>query len=157
MKSINLRRSLLFCFVLVGGIALGACTSTGEPKVAPNQKPETPVVKESPVNTSPSPQTADKPAGGVDALLGAWTGDTDTRSLTVAKSPTGYSIVIKNGDKSETFAGAEKDGMIEFTRNGKAETLKAAKGSDTGIKAFEKATGPCVVISKGSEAYCKKQ
>ena len=75
----------------------------------------------------------------------------------MAKSGTGYSIVIENGDKSETFAATEKSGAIEFTRNGKAETLKPAKGADTGIKAFEKAAGPCVVITKGSEAYCKKQ
>ena len=38
---------------------------------------------------------------------------------------------------------------------GKTETLKASTGVDTGMKGYEKETN-CVVVTKGSEGYCKK-
>ena len=46
--------------------------------------------------------------------------------------------------------------MIEFTRKGKTESVKTATGAETGMKGFEKETN-CVVVTKGSEGFCKKQ
>jgi hypothetical protein len=44
--------------------------------------------------------------------------------------------------------------VIEFSRDGKTETIKAATGAETGMKDFTKETN-CVVIKKG-EGFCKK-
>jgi hypothetical protein len=45
--------------------------------------------------------------------------------------------------------------VIEFVRNGKTETVKTATGAETGMKGFEKETN-CVVVTKGSEGFCRK-
>lgn len=106
---------------------------------------------------TPTPSTIDK-------LLGKWDGPEGTY-ITVAGAAPGtnsdgsvkkYSIEIKNLDKSEKFEGIGKDGVIEFIRKGKTETVRAATGPETGMKGVEKETN-CVVINKGSEGFCRKQ
>jgi hypothetical protein len=64
-------------------------------------------------------------------------------------------VEIKNLDKTETFEGKAKDDTIIFKRNDKLETIKTATAEETGMKwlAGEK---NCVVITKGSEGYCRK-
>jgi hypothetical protein len=45
--------------------------------------------------------------------------------------------------------------VIEFARNGKTETIKSATAEETGMK-WLKGEKNCVVITKGSEGYCKQ-
>jgi hypothetical protein len=75
--------------------------------------------------------------------------------LNITKKADKYSIEIANQDGPKTFEGTAKGDAIEFTRNGKTETIKAATGAETGVKDFEKETN-CVVVTKGSEGFCKK-
>jgi len=89
-----------------------------------------------------------------DALAGRWTGAEGT-FLNVTKKGDKYSIEIANLDSPKTYEGTAKGDVIEFVRNGKAETIKAATGAETGMKGFEKETN-CVVVTKGSEGFCKK-
>ncbi|HEX6279326.1 MAG TPA: hypothetical protein VFZ49_04855, partial [Pyrinomonadaceae bacterium] len=99
----------------------------------------------------------------VQKLLGKWDGPEGTYlSVTEKIGPDGkqqnprkFEVEIKNLDKAEKFEGTAKNGTIEFTRNGKTETLKAATGTESGMKGFEKETN-CVVVTKAGEGFCKK-
>lgn len=158
MKINTLRRSVLLTVFAASAVALGACSGT------PEVKPPVTVASPSPaVSPSASPSAVDPKnpvamAPGsdkkVDALVGRWPGVEGTY-LNVAKKGDKYSIEVKRGDKAETFEGTAKGDTIEFTRKGKTETLKAATAEETGMKwpAGEKT---CVVITKGSEGYCRK-
>ena len=90
----------------------------------------------------------------MDTLLGRWTGEGGAY-LNVAKKGEKFVIEIANLDGPKTFEGTAKGDTIEFTRNGKTETIKAATGAETGMKGFERETN-CVVVTKGSEGFCKK-
>jgi hypothetical protein len=132
-------------------IGVAACT----PEVKPPASP-TPAATASPA-TSPATSPAASPAANaatVDALVGRWPGVEGTY-LNISKKGDKYSIEIANLDGPKTFEGTAKGDMIEFTRNGKTETIKAATGAETGMKGFEKETN-CVVVTKGSEGFCKK-
>jgi len=97
---------------------------------------------------------ATAPAGKADSLVGKWAGS-GTASLNVTKKGDKFAIEIVGADGQKTFEGTAKGDAIEFTRNGKTETIKAASGAETGVKGFEKETN-CVVVTKGSEGFCKK-
>lgn len=64
-------------------------------------------------------------------------------------------IEIADLDGPKTYEGTAKGDVIEFTRNGKTETIKAASGADTGMKGFEQESN-CVVVTKGKEGFCRK-
>ncbi len=93
-------------------------------------------------------------AGKADALVGRWPGVEGTY-LNITKKGDNYSVEIANLDGAKTFDGTAKGDVIEFTRNGKTETIKTASGAETGMKGFEKETN-CVVVTKGNEGFCKK-
>ena len=87
-------------------------------------------------------------------MVGRWPGEGGAY-LNIAKKGDKYAIEIANLNGPKTFEGTAKGDSIEFTRNGKTETIKAASGAETGMKGFEKETN-CVVVTKGSEGFCKK-
>jgi hypothetical protein len=154
MNISKLRRSVLLSVLAVTAISVAACTTPTEVK-----PPATPVP--SPAATaSPAASPANSPAASpgavskVDALIGKWPGKEGTY-LNIVKKGDKYTIEIANLDGAKTFEGTAKGDTIEFTRNGKTETIQAVSGTDTGMKGFEKATD-CVVVTKGSEGYCKK-
>ena len=150
----KLRRSVLLSGLAVTAIAVGACNTPTEVK-----PPATPAPSPA-ASTSPAASPAGSPAASpgavskVDALVGRWPGKEDTY-LNITKKGDKYSIEIANLDGPKTFEGTAKGDMIEFTRNGKTETIKAATGAETGMKDFEKESN-CVVVNKGTEGFCKK-
>ena len=83
-----------------------------------------------------------------------WTGVEGT-SLNVTRNGAEYKVDIKNLDKTESFEGTAAGDSIQFTRKGKLETIKAATAEETGMK-WLKGEKNCVVITKGSEGYCRK-
>lgn len=144
---------MLASLVVSGVAALGAC------QPAETVKPGTNVPAASPI-TSPSQAPTGSPAndskvvaGKADTLVGVWPG-VDGATLTVAKKGEKYEIEIKAKDGSKKFEGTAKGDAIEFSRNGKTETIKAATADETGMK-WLKGEKNCVVITKGSEGYCK--
>ena len=158
MKTFAMGRSALLTVFTAGVLALGACTPSNSVPNKPAATPS-PVVSVSP---SPAPSPATGALAGADKLTGKWTGPEGTY-LSIAEKPAAnkdaskkYAVEIKNLDKAETFEGSAKGDVIEFTRKGKTETVKAATGVETGMKGFEKETN-CVVVTKGSEGFCKKQ
>lgn len=142
-------------FVAAVGV-LGACTSTTEVKPVPNVAPSPAAPAASPAfSPSVDPKApAAAPSAKVTALEGKWPGVEGTY-LNVTKKGDKYSVEIKNLDKAESFEGVAKGDTIEFKRKDKMETIKAATAEETGMKwlAGEK---NCVVITKGSEGYCRK-
>ena len=159
MYTHKLRRPFLLSATAFAAFVLGACGTATEPaKPAPN-------TTSSPAASSPavSPEVANPGEAAVQKLIGKWDGPEGTY-LSVAEKmgadgkqqlPRKFDVEIKDLDKAEKFEGTAKNGTIEFTRKGKAETVTAASGTETGMKGFEKEAN-CVVVTKGSEGFCKK-
>ena len=139
----------------IAAIVMVACTNTPETKVPASPSPAASASPASSPATSPSGSpVANATSGKVDSLVGKWTGS-ENASLTVAKKVDKFSIEIVGKDGTKSFEGTVKGEAIEFTRNGKTESIKSATGAETGVKGLEKESN-CVVITKGAEAYCRK-
>ena len=146
-----MRRSLMLASLVVAAVAvIGGCTQTGE------TKPGTTIPAASPAaSPSQSPVADDKkPVSKVDSLQGEWPGQ-EGALLKVEKKGDKYEIEIKTKEGSKKFEGTAKGDAIEFVRNGKTETIKAATLEESGLK-WAGGEKTCVVIIKGSEAFCKK-
>lgn len=151
-----MRRSILLTIISVATFVFAACTPETKPiNVIPAATPAASPVA-SPV-ASPSASPTGSPAattGMADTLTGRWQGSEGT-FLNVTKKGDKFEIEIKNLDPaSKKYEGTAKGDLIEFTRDGKPATIKSATGDETGMKPL---TGKknCVVITKGSEGYCK--
>ena len=148
----RMRRSLLLSVFVTAAFGIAACSGAPEKPTSPSPAP---AASASPA-ASPATSPAASPVVGskMDALVGRWPGVEGTY-LNIAKKGDKFTIEISNHDGAKTFDGTAKGDAIEFTRNGKTETIKAATGAETGMKGFEKETN-CVVVTKGSEGFCKK-
>jgi hypothetical protein len=145
----KLGRSILLTVFSIAAFGIAACT-TPEVKSPATPSPS-PVAPASP---AASPAASVNPTSKVDSLVGRWPGVEGTY-LNIVKKGDKYSIEIANLDGAKTFEGTAKGDSIEFTRDGKTETVKAASGVETGMKGLEKETN-CVVVTKGKEGFCKK-
>lgn len=157
-----MRRSKRFGIPDVGLLIIAAISVATFAACTPDNKPVTtpPVSSPSPVaspSASPtgSPAADDKKVSKVDAWAGKWTGVEGTY-LNLTKKGDKYTVEIANLDGPKTYEGTAKGDTIEFTRNGKTETIKTATGAETGMKHLEKETN-CLVVTKGSEGFCRKQ
>jgi hypothetical protein len=159
MNTHKLRRPFLLSATAFAAFILGACSGGTD-------APKTPNATSSPATTgSPaiSPEVANPGEAAVQKLVGKWDGPEGTYLSVTEKMgadgkqqlPRKFEVEIKDLDKAEKFEGTAKNGTIEFTRKGKAETVKAATGSETGMKGFEKETN-CVVVTKAGEGFCRK-
>lgn len=160
-----MRRSVLTVFfAAIVGFAAACQPEPNKPAV--NTTPNT-AVPASPAPSSPGAVPAVSPGATVDpkapaapatklaSLEGVWPGVEGT-SLTVAKTGDKYKVSITGLDKkTESFEGVAKGDTIEFKRKDKVETIKAATGEETGMKNLLTEKN-CVVITKGSEGYCRK-
>lgn len=147
---------MLASFLVSAVAILGACTTQPEVKPGTNVPVASPMTSPSgsPVaSPTGSPAGDNKPVSKADSLVGQWPGVEGT-SLKIEKKGDKYEIEIKNLDGSKKFEGTAKGDVIEFTRNGKTETVKTATAEETGMK-WLKGERTCVVITKGSEGYCR--
>jgi hypothetical protein len=152
----KMRRSIISVLFVAAVGVLGACTTTPEVKPVPNVAPSpaaSPVASPSALPTI-DPKAPAVPSAKLPALEGVWPG-VDGSSLNIIRKSDKYAIEIKASGKTDTFEGVVKGDTIEFKRKDKMETIKAATAEETGMKwlAGEKT---CVVITKGSEGYCRK-
>jgi hypothetical protein len=155
MKNNKMRRLVILPLLAIAAFAI-ACTNT-PPETKPPASPG-PAASASPAS-SPAVSPSGSPAANVtsgkaDSLVGKWTAS-ENASLTVAKKGDKFSIEIVGKDGTKSFEGTAKGDAIEFTRNGKTESVKSATGTETGVKGLEKES-TCVVVSKGTEGYCRK-
>ncbi len=158
-----MRRSILTVLFAAAAGALAACqpTEPAKPPVAPNTAqspapPASPAATGSPAAVpSVDPKAPAAPSTKISALEGTWPGVEGT-SLKITKQGEKYKVEITGLDKrTESFDGTAKGDAIEFTRKGKVETIKAATAEETGMKWLQGEKN-CVVITKGSEGYCRK-
>ena len=162
MNNTKMRRSSRFGILDFGFLiiltttifAVAACEPPAQTKTPTAPNTTTPAASVSPAASPIGSPAAPAGAAKADALAGRWTGEGGAY-LNVSKKGEKYSIEIANLDGPQTFEGTAKGDVIEFTRKGKTEAIKAATGAETGMKGFEKETN-CVVVTKGSEGYCKK-
>lgn len=139
----------------IGALGAVACSETPQNKPAATTTPASSASPAASPAASPSGSPAANPtAGKTDSLVGKWTG-AENASLTVTKKGDKFTIDIAAKDGTKSFEGTAKGDVIEFTRNNKVETIKTATGAETGVKALEKETN-CVVVTKGTEAFCRK-
>jgi len=158
MNTSKLRRPFLLTAAAAATFIVGACSTPEAPK--PPATTPSPSASQSPAT---SPEVANPGEAAVQKLIGKWDGVEGTYLSVTEKMgadgkqqlPRKFEVEIKDLDKAEKFEGTAKNGVIEFTRKGKTETVKAATGVETGMKYLEKETN-CVVVTKGSEGFCKK-
>jgi hypothetical protein len=155
-----MRKTILISAVIAGTIMLGACGDNSLPNNKPIATPS-PTASTTPAATA-SPNSGvktDGPENKTDAkdetLVGKWTGVEGTYLNITQKDDGKFSVEIKDLDGTQTFDGTAKDSLIEFSRKGKTETVKHATGEETGMKYLLNEKN-CVVITKGSEGYCRK-
>lgn len=154
-----MRRPVLLGALAAAVFAVGAC----EPKTETKDQTAGPPVSAPSAKPSLEPEVANPTEAALQKMLGRWEGPEGTYlNISDKKGPDGkqqyprkFEIEIKNLDKVEKFEGTAKGADIEFTRNGKTETVKTATGPETGMKWLEKETN-CLVVTKGSEGFCKK-
>lgn len=141
-------------FLAAVSVLLVACVDQEPAK--PAADPAKPAPEASPSASPLRSPSDDKKlsAEKADAMAGRWTG-TEGASLNVTKKDGKFTIEITTRDGAKSYEGVAKGDAIEFTRNGKTEALKSAAGADTGVKGLEKEKN-CVVVTKGSEAYCRQ-
>jgi len=153
-----MRRSILTLSFAATAAFLSACQTTEAPRPGntPANGPK-PAASASPGVVTASPTVDPKgiaPSAKVAELEGQWTGQGDS-SITITKKANKYEIEIEKAGKTEKFEGLAQDDTILMKRNDKAEVIKAATPEETGIK-WSGGEKTCIVITKGSEAYCKK-
>ena len=159
MNTTKMRRPVLLTAAAMALFAVGACETKTEVKNTAATSPN-PAATASPAI---SPEVANPSEAALQQMLGRWNGPEGTYiDIADKKGPDGkqlnprkFEIEIKNLDKAQKYEGTAKGRDIEFTRNGKTETVKTATGTETGMKGFEKET-TCLVVTKGSEGFCKK-
>ena len=147
-----MRRSILLTIIYVATFVFAACT----PETIPVKNTPTPTPTASPTATPAASPTGSPAAttAKTDSLTGRWQG-TEGTFLNVTKKGDKFEIEIKNLDPaSKKYEGTAKGDVIEFTRDGKPATIKTATGDETGMKGLAGKKN-CVVITKGSEGYCK--
>ncbi len=163
MNNVSKRRHF-GVIVLASAAALTAACSGGAADSRPAASPTptaSPVVPASPTPAqTASPTPAASPSGdaktdgkAVENLIGKWNGPEGT-FLEVTKKDGKFAIAIKDLDKVSNFEGTAKGDVIEFSREGKTETIRAATGEETGMK-YMADKKDCVVVTKGSEGFCK--
>jgi hypothetical protein len=148
---------MLASLVVAAVAAIGACTQPAETKPGTTVPASSPaaVPSQSPAASPNSSPGDKKDLTKIHAVVGDWSGQ-EGASLKVVKNGEKYEIEIKTKDGSKKFEGTYKaPDSIEFVRNGKTETIKAATLEETGMK-WAGGEKTCVVIIKGSEAFCKK-
>lgn len=101
---------------------------------------------------TPAPSVSPLPS---DELTGQWPG-TDEYFLNLDRKGDKYMITIKGIEGIEMFEGTGKGKTVEFKRKNKTETIRKATPEETGMKWPEGVTD-CIVLTKGSEAYCKQK
>ncbi len=151
--------SILGLAVMVSvGCGGGASNSTNNANIASNKIANLPenanVNLQEMLNRTPTPDPSVSPLPS-DELIGQWPG-TDEYFLSLDRKGDKYWITIKGIEGIEMFEGTGKGKTVEFKRKNKIETIRKATPEETGMKWPEGVTD-CIVLTKGSEAYCKQK
>lgn len=91
-----------------------------------------------------------------DTWIGRWSGPEGLfLDIKPAATPGAYALTIKaNLDTQGDYAGRADAEVIRFERDGKAETIKAGTGAQTGFKHLD-GKRDCLIVVEGAEGYCR--
>jgi hypothetical protein len=105
-------------------------------------------------NSTAAPPATATPAASVPAekWLGQWNGPEGT-ILDLAQNGNHYGVKIQSLDNLETYEGVATADGIQFTRNGKTESIRAGNGENTGMKWLLDKNN-CLIIKYG-EGFCR--
>jgi hypothetical protein len=96
--------------------------------------------------------TSDLRTNPAGKWLGQWNGPEGT-FLDLAQTGNHYVVKIRSLDSLDAYDGVATAGGIQFTRNGKAESIRTGNGEDTGMKwLLDKKN--CLIIKYG-EGFCR--
>ena len=87
-----------------------------------------------------------------DNWAGTWRGPEGTY-LTISKQEVGDQLVLANLDGPREFHAVAADDVLQFERDGVAETVHAGNGRDTGMKWLAD-KHDCLIVRAG-EAFCR--
>ena len=105
-----------------------------------------------PAGDDPTPGSDSAATNVPDSWLGQWNGPEGT-FLLLARSGDQYVVTIQSLDGQATYEGIAVGDHIEFVRNGKAESIRAGDGKETGMKwLLEKKD--CLIIRE-EEGFCR--
>ncbi|WP_295684191.1 hypothetical protein [uncultured Nevskia sp.] len=100
-----------------------------------------------------SASSTDKaPEFNADQWIGRWNGPEGTY-LAISKSDVGYALEIADLDGPKAYSALAVGKHLMFERNGKAESIRATDGKQTGMKWLQDKTN-CLTINTG-EGYCR--
>lgn len=98
-------------------------------------------------------------AATLTGWIGRWTGP-EGLFLDISPADDGkagdFKLVIKDNldSKGDAYVGAAKGETIRFERAGKAETIRAGSGAETGFK-YLMDKQDCLIVQAGKEGYCR--
>ena len=143
MSKTDLRITVIATMVL-----MTACQDRNQSPAGPS-----PTVPVSSAPTSPTTAPAASANKVTDRWLGQWNGPEGTYLL-LSKSDDQYVVKIQSLDGPATYEGVAAGDRIEFKRDGKTESIRAASGKETGMKwLLEKKD--CLIIKAG-EGFCRE-
>jgi len=117
-----------------------------------DHKPSSRPSPEATSNPAPSLPAPSAPASVTDQWTGKWIGPEGTY-LVLSKNGDKYVVEIHSLDGSQSYEGTLAGDRINFQRNGKAESVRAGNGQDTGMKwLLDKKN--CLIFKAG-EGFCR--
>lgn len=133
-------------------LLLLACSSNGAADNGTAGKDKLP-----PGNALPPPEfevvPPDESANPTDAWIGKWVGVEGLALAIAPASPGHYTLSVTLLDGTNRYDGTADGDVIRFTRAGKAETVRAATGDETGLK-YLAGKQDCLMIKSG-EGFCR--
>ena len=137
-----MKKPYLLVVILTLAVLLGSCDrkSTAGPPAARTGS--------SPANSGTTP-TANV---SIEKWLGQWNGPEGT-FLRLSQNGNHYVVKIQSLDSLNTYEGVATADGIQFTRNGKTESIHAGNGEGTGMKWLLDEKN-CLIIRYG-EGFCR--
>jgi hypothetical protein len=134
---------------LTAALALASCGPAADQSARPVPPADAPP-------KAPTP----RPAAGaavVNGWVGRWAGPEGLFLEIRPRDPSSglYPMTLKdNLDTQADYLGEAADGGLRFTRGGRAITMRAGGGAETGFKdLFDKKD--CLIVAPGKEGYCR--
>lgn len=144
--------------ILLVGAFLTACTPAADTNEAANAMASAPEVET--IEDADAMNGADGPVGRLptDDWVGRWMGP-EGLFLDIQPAPDGrpgsYALTNKDSlDRQGDYDGVAEGGMIGFTRDGQALTIRPGSGGETGFKYLVDKTD-CLIVVPGQEGYCR--
>lgn len=128
-------------------VSLAACGQRGR------ENPDSPKASATEARAV-GPREAGPLAGDPGQWIGRWNGP-EGSYLSISRQGDSYTLEIADLDGARTFPATRRGSQLVFERDGKAETITATDGKQTGMKWLQEFSN-CLTVSAG-EGYCRSR